>query len=185
MHDEPLPKRLERTTLYESPWVNLYRDRVELPNGQLIEAHHMLEFGRGAVAVIVENSRGEVLLERVARYPTQAVSWELPAGGIEGDESVLAAAQREVEEETGYQTANPTLLYRYHPLNGISNMVVYVVHCTAGERVGDIDTNEIQGFRWFSVRELSAMIAHGEITDGLALTGFLLYLQGKSQPPSR
>ena len=147
-----------------------------MPNGHLIERYHFLSFGRGSVAVIVENGEGQVLMERVARYPTQSVTWELPAGGVEGDESILEAAVREVEEETGCTTLEHQHIYTYNPINGISDLCVYVVHCKAGQHKGQIDENEIQGMRWFSRRELKDAIYRKETTDGLALTGLLLHI---------
>jgi ADP-ribose pyrophosphatase len=157
--------------------VNLYRDEVALPNGHILEQYHLLDFGRGAVAVVAENDQGQILMEQVTRYPTGMTTWELPAGGIEGDESVLTAAEREVREETGYETYDHTEIYQFHPLNGISNMRVHIVHCSAGMRNGQLDENEIAAIRWFSTQELRSMIVHREITDGFALIGLLLHCE--------
>ena len=172
--DEALPTRLDRVTIYESHWVNLYRDKVSMPNGHVVEQYHFLDFERGAVAVIVENREGHILMERVARYPTQRVTWKLPAGGVEGEESPLEAAQREVSEETGYTTYDHKHLYTYHPMGSISNMTVYVVRCKVGQKTGHMDENEVQGTQWFSAKALQQMIKNREITDGFALTGLLL-----------
>ncbi len=175
--DNKLPKRLNRTVVYECRWVNLYCDKVELPNGHIIEQHHLLDFGRGVVAVLVENDQGQVLMEQVTRYTTGTTTWELPAGGIEGDESGLAAAEREVLEETGYKTHGHSEIYEFHPLNGIANMRAHVIHCRAGKRTGQIDKNEVDDIRWFNPRELRSMIERKEITDGFALIGLLLHFE--------
>lgn len=168
------PERLNRTVIYESRWVNLYRDRVMLPNGHVVEQHHFLDFGPGSVAVVVENEQGQILMEQIARYSTGTTTWELPAGGIDPGEEPLHAAAREVHEETGYETHDHVLVYQYHPLNGISNKLVFVVRCRAGAKTGLLDENEVSAVRWFSRDELAAMIERKEITDGMSLIGLLL-----------
>ena len=180
-HTNKRPKRLSRTVLYESRWVNLYRDRVALPTGTILEQYHIVDFGPGAACVIVEDPAGNILLERIARYPTGITSWELPAGGIEPAEPILAAAAREVLEETGYQTHSHRLLQAYNPLNGISNFNVFVVHCLVGERSGQIDPNEIQSIRWFSPAETWHLLRNKQISDGLTLVGLLLHLNKLDQ----
>jgi ADP-ribose pyrophosphatase len=183
--DAMLPTRLDRTVIYESPWVNLYRDRVALPSGQVIEQYHLLDFGPGAVTVIVENDHSQILMERISRYPTGMISWELPAGRIEAGETILEAAQREVLEETGFETIEHRQIYTYHPMIGISNMTVHLVHCRAGHGSGVWDKNEVDGFAWFSADELRGMIQRGEITDGFALVGLLLHLKPDQNQPER
>lgn len=173
---ELLPKRLARTVIYESPWVNLYRDRVELATGHIIEQYHYLDFGLGAVTAVVENEAGQILMAYIARYHTGTVSWELPAGAIDVGETAIETAEREVREETGYETYDHEEVYSYHPLNGISNMTVHVVRCRAGQGSGVWDENEVQDIRWFSPKEVLGMIGRGEIWDGLALLGLLLHL---------
>jgi ADP-ribose pyrophosphatase len=179
-NDEKLPTRLERTVVYESRWVNLYRDKVALPSGHILDQYHILDFGRGSVVVVVENDAGQILMERVTRYPTGMTTWELPAGRIEGSESVLTAAEREVREETGYETIDHREIYQYNPLNGISNMFIQIVRCRAGMRSGQLDKDEIGDIRWFSRQELRSMIKRREITDGLALAGLLLHFENEN-----
>jgi ADP-ribose pyrophosphatase len=167
------PQRLRRTVIYKSPWVNLYVDEVQFPNGRVIERHHLLDFSPSVVA-FVENGVGEVLMVRVCRYTTSRTEWELPAGGVEPGESVEEAARREVLEETGYEVVGYKHVYAYYPMNGIANKVAHVIRCRATGRAVDFDRDEVSDVRWFSRDEIRCMIAAREITDGVALVPLLL-----------
>lgn len=61
------------------------------------------ELHRSAVRVVLVDAAGRVLLLHVTEpaHPEQGDCWELPGGGIDPDENVLAAAHRELLEETG------------------------------------------------------------------------------------
>ncbi len=171
------PKRLAREVVYESEWVNLYKDTVKFPNGFIVEKFHLLDFKREAVAVLMENEAGEAMFARVPRYTTGAADWELPAGGVEIGESILAAAERETREETGYASANHRLVYTFHPMNGSANKVFHIVFCEALERMQDFDPNEIAEIRWFTKDEIREMIKARTIADGFSLIALLLWLQ--------
>ena len=169
------PKRLARSVIYEHPWVNLYVDRVQFPGGRIVEKHHVLEFDWPAVAALMENAQGQVLLVHVYRYTTDSIEWGVPAGRMEQDETVLQAAEREAREETGYETSGHELVYTYYPTNGISNKVFHIVRCRAGPKAGEFDRNEVQELRWASRAEISEMLRDGVVKDGLSLTALLLY----------
>ena len=170
------PKRLSRTTIYENPWVNLYVDKVQFPGGRVIEQHHVLEFEKEAVAVLVENDQGQVLLVHVYRYTTGSIEWELPAGIIEPGESILEAAEREVLEESGYETRDQEWIYTFYPMNGIANKVFHVARSRATQGTGVFDQNEVQAYKWVSREEIRQMIADRSLKDGYTLTALLLYL---------
>ena len=174
MEWEMKPKRLARSVIYEHPWVNLYMDRVEFPGGRIVEKHHVLEFDWPAVASLVENAQGEMLLVHVYRYTTNSIEWGVPAGRMEQDESILEAAERETLEETGYETSGHELIYTYYPMNGISNKVFHIVRCQAGREVGDFDRNEVRELRWAPRKEIAEMLREGVVKDGLSLTTLLL-----------
>jgi ADP-ribose pyrophosphatase len=167
------PRRLGRTVVYKSPWVSLYVDEVQFPNGRIIERHHLLDFGPSVVA-FVENGAGQVLMVRICRYTTGRKEWELPAGGVEPGESVEEAARREVPEETSYEITGYEHVYSYYPMNGIANKVAHVIRCQAAKRAADFDRDEVGDVRWFSRDEIRRMIEAREITDGVALIPLLL-----------
>ncbi len=64
----------------------------------------------GAVCVLPVNERGELLLVKQWRRPTQKILLELPAGGLEKGEKPDLAAGRELREETGFRAEKLTSL---------------------------------------------------------------------------
>ncbi len=171
------PERLSRTIIHESPYVNLYVDRVRFPNGRLIDDFHLVDFPHTAVAMIAESDDGRIVFSRIIRYATGTDEWELPAGGVDSGETELQAARREVLEETGYDSDQHRLFYSYFPMNGNCSMLFHVVLCRAGERLQDFDRDEVSDVRWFSKAEIRRMIKDKVITDGFTLTALLLWMQ--------
>lgn len=171
------PRRLARRTLYASPWVNLHVDRVAFPGGQIIEQHHALTFDKEAVAVLVEH-HGEILFVEAYRYIIDRIAWEIPAGGIDPGESILAAAEREVQEESGWRTTDHRLIYSFWPIPGIGDKVHHIVHCRAVAQVGAFDANEVRGVRWCTRAAVEEMIGRREQQDGYSLAALLLWLHG-------
>lgn len=170
------PKRLSRTVIYENPWVNLYVDKVQFPGGRIIERHHILEFEKEAVAILVENAQDQVLLVHAYRYTTNSIEWEVPAGIVEPGEPIIEAAEREVREESGYETKDHELVYTFYPMNGISNKVFHIVHSRAAGGTGVFDPNEVEEFKWVSKSEIQRMIKERLVQDGFTLTALLLHL---------
>lgn len=171
------PERLSREIVYQSPWVNLYLDKVKFPNGFVIEKFHLLDFPSAAVTAIMENDSGNIMFARISRYTTGATEWELPAGGVEIGETVTDAARREVLEETGYTSYDHQLMYSYYPMNGSANKLFHIVYCKAIEQVQDFDKNEVNDTHWFTREEVKLMVKDKLITDGFSLTSLLLWVQ--------
>ena len=98
---DQMPKRLERTTIYESEHVCLYADKVRLPSGYIIEKYHQIHYPKEAVAVVIFNEKNDILFIHNRRYTVGHLEWEIPAGKIERGENIGEAAEREAKEETG------------------------------------------------------------------------------------
>ncbi len=173
-------EKLSRKVVYESSWLSLYVDRVRLPNGHILEEHHLLELGRGSVSAVIEDHQGRLLLIRLYRYPSDSFELELPAGRVEAGETPLEAVQREVLEETGYRAIHYEEMIAYYPVNGVSNHRMHIYKCRAAERVGTFDAIEISEVRWYAKEEIRRMIKSNEIKDGLSLIGLLYYLSSSA-----
>lgn len=77
--------------------------------------------GGNAVNVVALTSSGEIVLVRQYRFGTASYTLELPGGLVDPDESLVKAAERELEEETGY-TFNEKLI----PLGKIGQNPVFM-----------------------------------------------------------
>ncbi len=99
-------KTLSSKTVYTSPWLSLRLDEVQLPNGSVVADYSIIELPHVAtiVAVTKENS---VILVKQYRHAQKQFLTELPAGTYNpAKETALAAATRELQEETGYRAAS-------------------------------------------------------------------------------
>ena len=94
---------LSRKLVYKGPVFWITSDRVEEPSGVRVLREVVRHTGSVVVLATKEGPREPlVLLERQYRHAAADYLWELPAGRIDKGEETLAAAKRELLEETGY-----------------------------------------------------------------------------------
>jgi ADP-ribose pyrophosphatase len=101
-----------RTLLSRPPWLEVGEERVALPDGREIDGFPWVR-ARDFVAMVGVTERDEVILVRAYKHGPRAVSLAVPAGYIEAGEEPLAAAKRELREETGYASDDWASLGRY------------------------------------------------------------------------
>jgi 8-oxo-dGTP pyrophosphatase MutT (NUDIX family) len=122
-----------------------------------------------------------VLVETVDRH-TVGLSTEIPAGGTDGEDPLLAA-QRELLEETGYEAADWTDLGSLNALNGIAIAPHRIFLARELRQTRDAtDSQQQEGIsatKWVPFSELLQMIANGQVADSetvaaIALAGIYL-----------
>ncbi len=95
-------KRLEQTRVFSAtPWLEVYRERVELPGGSILNDFYRVVLPDFVVVVAV-NEAGELVMTRSYKHGPRRITLNAPAGFLNPGESPLQAAQRELFEETGY-----------------------------------------------------------------------------------
>jgi ADP-ribose pyrophosphatase len=159
--------------LYRGRVLTLKLDKVIEPGG--VEARRELVVHPGSVVVLPILADGRVVLVRQFRYAARQSLWELVAGSLEPRENVLAAARRELLEETGYRARTVRRLLSFYPSPGFLTERMHLVQArglTSGQAQPEVDERIDVGR--FSRAELHRMVSSGRIQDGKTLVALLL-----------
>jgi ADP-ribose pyrophosphatase len=168
---------------YKGKVFNVYTDTVIEPSGHK-NTRDVIRHNGSVVILAVDESVNaadpDVILERQYRHAAGQFLIELPAGRIEPGEAPLAAAKREMIEETGYRAKKWTLLTKYFASPGFLGewMQIYLAQgIRAGVATPELD-EQIEVLR-VPLSQVLAMIAENKIHDGKTLIGISLYDAGR------
>ncbi len=159
-------KQTARRDIFEGNILHLVVDDVTLPNGVPTKREVVLH--NGAVCIVPITDNNEVILERQFRYPFDSVIWEIPAGKIDkGETDPLAAAMRELREETGFIPEKMQFMGMYYPSPAILTEKIYMYLATGlkkGEQ--ELDEDEFLDVQALPMDKVVQMILNNEIPDG-------------------
>jgi 8-oxo-dGTP pyrophosphatase MutT (NUDIX family) len=100
-------KTLKSELVFDHQWYKLRRDHVELPSGQVLD-DYFVSVRPHVVLTFPLTADDQVVFVRQYKHAAGQILLELPGGVVdEGETSTLGAAQRELREETGYDTDTP------------------------------------------------------------------------------
>jgi ADP-ribose pyrophosphatase len=149
--------------VYVGRVVNLRVDTLRTPRGE--HTYEVVEH-TGAVAVIVAPAPDQLVLVRQYRAPLGKLTWEVCAGGIDPGEEPLAAAMRELREETGFRARSMRRLWSAYSAPGFCTELLHFYVTDDFERgATDFDEGEDIETRAFGLDELRAMIVADELPD--------------------
>ena len=91
--------------IYDNPWIQVRHEEVIRPNGTE-GIYGVVHFKSHAIGIIAVDDDDNIWLVQQSRYPNNETTIEIPEGGGPLNEAPLAAAKRELLEETGLTAQN-------------------------------------------------------------------------------
>jgi 8-oxo-dGTP pyrophosphatase MutT (NUDIX family) len=131
LFDSPSPwATLGSEVLLDDRWIRLRADRIRTQAGAEIAPWYVLDYPDWC-AVVPLTEDGRLVMVRQWRHAAQCWSLELPGGVMDpGDADPVAAARRELLEETGYGGGEWRYLFAGAPNPAIQTNRMHVVLAT-------------------------------------------------------
>lgn len=170
--------------IYEGRLICLNQETTTLPDGREVEldiVHHP-----GGAVIVALNDDLDVCLLRQFRHAAGGTIWEVPAGCIdEDDESPLATARRELEEEAGLVAGDWQELGSIFTSPGFCDEVLYLflARDLKSTRI-DHEEDELIEVHWFGFDEALRMVMDNDIRDAKSVAALLKAKEILARPAS-
>jgi 8-oxo-dGTP pyrophosphatase MutT (NUDIX family) len=156
----------------DNPHIRLSVASVELPDGKQFE-QYVFRMRRCAMTVVLDEPGERMLLIWRHRFIVDQWDWEVPGGYVDPGEEGLAAAAREVEEETGWRPRSVEFLLTFQPAIGSADAPQDLYVARGADLVGEPGIDEAEAVRWVPIDEAQEMIRRGEILGAATVIGVM------------
>jgi ADP-ribose pyrophosphatase len=163
---------------YRGRVFDVHSDMVREPNGLVLQRDVIRHNGSVVILALDESKNPkdpDVILERQYRHAVGRFLLELPAGRVEPNEAPLAAAKREMIEETGFRAKRWSLLTKYFASPGFLGewMQIYLAR-DIREGVAQPEADEQIEILRVPFSQAMALVRANKIHDGKTLIGLSL-----------
>lgn len=165
-------------TVYQGPLFRIDKEEISEPQAGIV-TRDIVRHGGSVVILAIDDAKKRdplIVLERQYRRAAGQFLYEVPAGKIDPNEHRLAAAKRELAEETGFRAKEWTKLVRYYASPGFLAewMQVFLAEgLTPGPT--SFDEDERLEVMLVPFSELLRLIDSGKILDGKTLIAAMFY----------
>lgn len=123
---------------------------------------------RRTVSVVVTREDGRVLL--LQRTEARGGFWQPVTGRVEPGESPVLAAQRELGEETGFESPVAALGYEHSFAFGEARLIRETAFTTRAAGAVRLGPSEHVAFEWVTVEEAIARVPHAGLAKAISLS---------------
>jgi ADP-ribose pyrophosphatase len=176
--NSPKVEVVSSTLSYEGPLFRVFTDKI-VENGREL-TRDVIRHNGSVVVLAVDDAKNKrdpmIVMERQYRHAAKEVLLEVPAGKMEEGEDALAAAKRELLEETGFKAKRWRKMIRYFASPGFLGEFMQVF-LAEGLTLGDAqpEYDEQIEIEMMPLSKLVKMIDAGKIHDGKTLISVMLY----------
>lgn len=164
---------LDSVPIFAGKVVKLRVDSVELPNGKK-STREVVEHP-GAVAIVPVLPDQQIMLVKQYRHAVGEVTWEIPAGKLEAKEEPALCAERELEEETGYQATELIKTTAFFTAPGFTDEIIHLYIARGLKQTAQqTDPDEFIDVSVVPHSKALEMIQRGEIKDAKSIIGVLM-----------
>ena len=140
---KPLKTISKKTLLDLGKFLVVENHSVELPGGRVIKDWPWI-ITPDYINVVVVTEDGKFPVFRQTKYSIEGTSLAPVGGYIDPGENPLAAAKRELLEETGYEAADWTSLGSFAVDGNRGNGVARLFLARGARKVGEIDSDDVE-----------------------------------------
>lgn len=167
-------EQLTKKVAYTNPYYTVYSEDYRLPTGQIATYYGIRGLRTALVIPFLDTTT--VVLTKQLRYLFQEDIWEFPCGRVEPNEDIKLAAQRELEEETGYRANTVEYIGWFAPCNGLTDERCHTFVATnLTTTQQQLDATEVLTVHSLTIQQLTDLIQTNKMTDGMSLAAWSLF----------
>ncbi|MCR4608205.1 MAG: NUDIX hydrolase [Eubacterium sp.] len=186
--DDLIWEEVKTEHIVQDEWIDFRKTAFRFPDGRIFEPFYTYS-RRDYVVIVASDEEERYLCVRQFRQGIREVTVEFPAGGIErsdgkeygehaesAEEDALAAARRELLEETGYESDEWKHLITIPSNATIADNMAYIFTAKNCRKKADqsLDEMEFLNVEKYTSEKIEEMISDGNFKQAMHVMAWLL-----------